>query len=143
MKKSIVIAFCALGLVTSCKKSAEGNKDVVSESHTSETKVTNNNGKIDSTNMTSTETVVDGKKVQEVSIPYKASDGSRAKATFVTDNNGSTLLIEANNTKFQLDKKKQTATGVIYERNGISAEKKGDSLFITQDNKVIHLGEVK
>ncbi len=143
MKNTIVIAFFALGLMTSCKKSDGGNKGIISESHTTETKVTDNNGKIDSSTLSSSTRIVNGKKVQEVSIPYKASDGSRAKATYVTIDNLSTIIIEANNKKFELDKKSNTAAGAIYERNGITAEKKGDSLFITQDNNVIHLGEYK
>lgn len=67
------------------------------------------------------------------SYGYKAEDGSRAKATF--NSADKTLVIEANNTKFQLDDKGNN----LYERNGISARAFGDSLIITQQDNVIEL----
>ncbi len=70
---------------------------------------------------------------QDGSFTYKATDGSRAKATFKNSTN--TLLIYANNRKFQLDKKDDKN----YERGGITARIAGDSLIITQDDNVIDL----
>lgn len=143
MKKEILIAFCSLALIIGCKKSEDGNKGIISESESTQTKITDENGKIDSTTTTSIEKNIDGRKMDTESIPYKAEDGSRAKATFVNTDKSSTIMIEANNKKFQLDRKTLTSEGAVYERKGISAEVKGDSLFITQDNNVIHLRKVK
>ena len=75
----------------------------------------------------------------EVSHTYKAEDGSRAKATFIDDGKNKTISLESNHNKFVLDFKKKTAEGEFYERSTISAETKGDSLLISQDNQVIHL----
>jgi len=72
---------------------------------------------------------------KEETISYRASDGSRANVLLVTSSKENTMTIRANNQKFQLDKKSDTE----YERNGVKAEIKGDSLFITQDDMVIPL----
>lgn len=140
MKKNILISSLAMSLaLVSCKKN---DNKMTSESYSSETTVTDENGKIDSVTTTSMEKTVDGQKSGSYSYPYKASDGSRAKATF-TNGKSKTVLIEANNNKFQLDFKEKTSAGERYERSGISAETKGDSLIITQDNNVISLVRVK
>lgn len=75
----------------------------------------------------------------EVSYAYKAEDGTRAKATFINDGKAKTISLESNHNKFVLDFKKKTAEGEYYERSTISAETKGDSLLISQDDQVIHL----
>ena len=98
-------------MTVSCKKSTERPKDVSSGD--------------------SLAAVSPGEEV----ISYKASDGSRANVTIVSGPKENTMLIKANNQKFQLDRKSPT----VYERNGIEAEMKGDSLFITQDNTIISL----
>ncbi|WP_333851082.1 hypothetical protein [Epilithonimonas sp.] len=141
MKKITLISgfVVALALV-SCKKN---DTKMTSESYSTETTVTDENGKIDSVTTTSMDKTVDGKKVQEYSVPYKADDGSRAKATFFDNGKSKTITLEANNNKFVLDFKKKTAEGEFYERNTITAETKGDSLLISQDNQVIHLVKIK
>jgi len=136
MKKEFLVAFSALTMIIGCKKSESGNKDVV-ELTTSETKVVNENGKSDTITTSSTEKTIDGRKMNTENIPYKGLDGSRARAIFVNTDKSNTVTIEANNTKFQLDRKELTATGAKYERNGISAELKGDSLIISQDKHII------
>lgn len=78
-------------------------------------------------------------KVMVLSVPYKAKDGSRAKATFTSTENSRTVMIEANNQKYQLDYKSKTNVGDIFERNGMRAETKGDSLFISDDKQIISL----
>lgn len=78
-------------------------------------------------------------KKEEKMVVYMASDKSRAKVTFQKENEVETLLIESNNRKFQLDKKSDSSGIKIYERNGIKAEIKGDSLFIIQDSITIPL----
>lgn len=127
-------------VITACKKN---DNKMTSESYSSETTVTDDNGKIDSATTTSTEKNVDGNKTGSVSYSYKATDGSRAKATFINNGRSKSILIEANNRKFELDFKNKTPNGQLYERSGISAESKGDSLIISQDNNEIALVKVK
>ncbi|MFC4164909.1 hypothetical protein ACFOWU_14675 [Epilithonimonas zeae] len=141
MKKNTLISGFAVAIaLVSCKKN---DTKMTSESYSTETTVTDENGKIDSVTTTSMEKTVDGKKVQEYSVPYKAVDGSRAKATFTDNGKSKTITLEANNNKFVLDFKKKTSEGEFYERNTISAETKGDSLLISQDNQVMHLARIK
>ena len=138
--KPLISAFAIALALISCKKN---DSKMSSESYSSETTVTDKNGKIDSATTTSMEKTIDGKKVEEYSIPYKAEDGSRAKATFINNGKSKTITLEANNNKFVLDFKKKTSEGEFYERNTISAETKGDSLLISQDNQVMHLARIK
>jgi len=141
MKKNTLISGFAVAIaLVSCKKN---DTKMTSESYSTETTVTDENGKIDSVTTTSMEKTVDGKKVQEYSVPYKAADGSRAKATFIDNGKSKTITLEANNNKFVLDFKKKTSEGEFYERNTISAETKGDSLLISQDNQVMYLARIK
>ena len=116
---------------------------MMKQTYSTESTVTNDNGKIDSVSTSSTESETDGKKMSSFSYPYKAEDGTRAKATFDNDGKSKTITVEANNMKYVLDFKKATATGELYERNSISAETTPDSLFISQGNQVIHLGKEK
>lgn len=114
------------------------------QTYSSDTELVDNNGKIDSATTTSMEKDINGKKMTTVSYPYKASDGSRAKATFINDGKSKTITIEANKMKYVLDYKGVTAKqGQYYERNSIVAEATEDSLLITQGNNVIHLEKVK
>lgn len=142
MKTNILIVNAiALGLV-SCKKNEESK--MMKQTYSSETELVDNNGKIDSATTTSMENEVNGKKMTTVSYPYKASDGTRAKATFINDGKSKTITIEANKMKYVLDYKGVTASkGQYYERNSIVAEATEDSLLITQGNNVIHLVKVK
>lgn len=71
------------------------------------------------------------------SYTYKATDGTRAKIDFAEKDK--TVTIEANGKKFQLDQVNLQPTGTEYERNGIKASVKGDSVTITQGNNVIEL----
>ncbi len=131
MKKIVAISgICLLGLV-GCKK--EGNTSVIKENI--ETKVTNDGGIIDTTTTTSIEQTVNGKKIGTNSYTYKGLDGTRAKITFTNTEKSSTLIIQANKNKYELDKKSDN----IYERNTVKAEIKGDSVIITQDDNVIPL----
>lgn len=144
MKTNLLIAAVLLSVVSlSCKKSEGGNKGVISESSSSETTVVDNNGKVD-TLTTSTEQISDGNQTMETSVAYKGLDGTRAKATFSSGKSGKTLVIEsANSQKYQLDFKSKTAEGEHYERNGVSANTKGDSLIISQGDTEIPLVKVK
>ena len=141
MKTNTLILGLAVTLaLVSCKKN---DSKRTSESYSTTTKIEDDNGKIDSVTTSSMEKEVDGKKESSVSYPYKASDGSRAKATFIDNGKSKTITIEANNMKYVLDFKKATLTGELYERNSISAESSEDSLLISQGNSVIHLAKVK
>ncbi|MBO6200193.1 MAG: hypothetical protein J6N74_01065 [Chryseobacterium sp.] len=142
MKTNIlIVSTIALGLI-SCKKNEESK--IMQQTYSSDTELVDNNGKIDSATTTSMEKDINGKKMTTVSYPYKASDGSRAKATFINDGKSKTITIEANKMKYVLDYKGVTAKqGQYYERNSIVAEATEDSLLITQGNNVIHLEKVK
>ena len=74
-------------------------------------------------------------KQTEETISYKGTDGTRANVLLVNSSTENTMTIRANNQKFQLDK----VSDSVYERNGVKAEIKGDSLFILQDDTVIPL----
>lgn len=140
MKSNLILASLVIGLISfSCNKKEGGNKGIISESQTTETTVTDHNGKIDSISTSSTEHVDNGGKKTSESLSYKALDGSRAKATFSNDNGKKTLMIEANNNKFQLDFVNKTPHGEHYMRNQVSADTKGDSLIIKQDDIIIPL----
>ncbi len=137
---TLILGFAATLALVSCKKN---DSKRTSETYSKTTEIVDNNGKIDSVTTTSMEKEVNGKKESSVSYPYKAIDGSRAKATFTENGKSKTITIEANNVKYVLDFKKATVMGELYERNSISAETTPDSLFISQGNNVIHLGKIK
>ncbi len=141
MKTNTLIPAFAIALaLVSCKKS---ESKTTSESFSTTTEIVDDNGKINSVTTTSMTKDINGKKTMMVSYPYKANDGSRAKATFADNGKSNTIIIEANNQKYVLDFKKATPTGELYERNSISAESSEDSLLISQGNNVIHLGKIK
>ncbi len=137
---SLILGFATVLTLASCKKN---DTKRTSESYSTTTEIVEKDGKIDTVTTTSAEKEINGKKTTSVSYPYKAIDGSRAKATFIDDGKAKTITIEANNNKFVLDFKQATSAGEIYERNSISAEASEDSLLISQGNNVIHLGKVK
>lgn len=142
MRTNYLILSILAGLaLASCNKNEDSK--MMKQTYSTESTVTDDNGKIDSATTTSSEQDVNGIVTKNYSFPYKAEDGSRAKATFDDNEKSKTVTIEANNMKYVLDFKKATSTGELYERNGISAETTNDSLLITQGNNVIHLGKVK
>lgn len=142
MRTNYLILSVSVGLaLASCKKNEDSK--MMNQTYATESTVTDDNGKIDSATTTSMEKDLNGNKTSSVSYPYKAEDGSRAKATFDDNGKSKTVTIEANNMEYVLDFKKATAAGELYERNSISAETTADSLFISQGNQVIHLGKVK
>lgn len=74
---------------------------------------------------------------------YRALDGRRASVTTDHAGNGKgTISIEANGQKFQLDQVKQDGDRTEYERNGVKAVQKGDSLTIFQDGVEIPLVKI-
>ncbi|MGC4128788.1 MAG: hypothetical protein QM564_04350 [Bergeyella sp.] len=82
-------------------------------------------------------------QTEEITYSYIASNKNRANATFTNTKKENTITIKANNQKFQLDRKELTSDGAKYERNGVQAIVKGDSLIILQDNIQIDLVKVK
>jgi len=131
-----IIGLVAISLMA-CKKNEDSK--MMKQTYATDSATAGTNNVVDSTAANTTS----GDQMTQISYAYKATDGSRAKATF--DNNGKskTVTLEANNMKYVLDFKKATATGELYERNSISAETTPDSLFISQGNQVIHLGKEK
>ncbi len=129
--KKIIFSAAIVGLVAiSCTKKEEGNKSAISteELPTVETNIQTEPSALDLNNTQ-----------KEVIIGYKAIDGSRATATLTNTDKSNVILIKANNHMFQLDRKELTANGARYERNGVGAEIKGDSLIITQGDTQIDL----
>ena len=124
--------------MVSCKKSSEGNKNVLVK-ETSETSYSDINGKTDSTASFSYQRTENGKTNREETVVYTGLDNAKAKVTFIDTPNEHTLTIEANKRKFQLDKKESNPLKTTYERNGIKAEEKGDSLYIIQGDNIIPL----
>lgn len=119
MKRLFIIA--AAVTLCSCSKSKEGNLNVLKTENTTEK----------------------NQQDFEESNGYIASDGSRAKVVLKKKKKDYTISISANNTTFVLDYTSSTPDGEIFERNGIKAETKGDSLFISSDGKIIELAKVK
>lgn len=138
MKRTLFIASACLFTLYACKKSAEGNKNVITE-ETVETTVTDNNGNIDSSTTSASKKTVDGKTVEEQTFVYSGLDNSKAKVTLIDSEKEHTLTIEANKRKYILDRKSVSPEKTVYERNTIRAEMKGDSLYIIQDDNVIPL----
>lgn len=141
MKKQIFTAF-VLGLVLmGCNKNS-GNKSIlIKESETSE--VSDNNGKTDSADDSHLQETVNGQTTTEESFLYKGLDKSLAKIIFTNKPKENTITIIANDKKFILDKKGETKGETTYERSGIKAVVKGDSINLIQDQNVIPLVKVK
>ena len=70
---------------------------------------------------------------------YRGLEGVRAKVIFENTEKANTVTIQANNNRFQLDKKSESKGEVQYERAGIKAVAKGDSLIVEQNGNVIPL----
>lgn len=133
----ITASAISLSLI-SCKKNTEGNGNVIIK-ESAETSYTDNNGKIDSATSASYEKTADGKTNRQETFIYSGLDNTKAKVTFADTPEEHTLTIEANKRKIQLDRKDVNPLKTTYERNGIRAEKKGDSLYIIQDGNIIPL----
>ena len=122
MKKTI-LGLLMLGLLTltACTKES-GNKNIVKSETTAE------DPSVDKAHRSGSNTYT-----------YRGLEGYRAKVIFTNLDGENTLTIQANNSRFQLDKKSEDEGEVHYEINGISAISKGDSLIVTQDGNVIPL----
>lgn len=138
MKNTVIALSVSVFTLMSCNNSG-GNKSVILNDSTN-TEVSDNNGKIDSASSHSTEKTVDGNTTsREESVVYMGLDKSKAQVIFTDNPNEHTLTIKSNNKKFVLDKKDDKNGVTTYERSGIKAVVKGDSLNLIQGENIIPL----
>ncbi|HBV14981.1 hypothetical protein [Chryseobacterium carnipullorum] len=143
MRKSLLIAVSAVALLlTSCKKNESGNKSVI-KMDSSETVITDHNGKIDSLTQSSSTIEVDGKKTEKTDFVYKATDGTLVKVVFKNDPKEKTVAITSNKKTFTLPKTETKNGETIYKKDDMTARVKGDSLHLEQGNNVIELKRTK
>lgn len=143
MKKSLLALSTVLALtVISCKKSESGNKSII-KTDSSETVVTDNNGKVDSVTQSSSTVDVNGKKFEKTDFVYKATDGTLVKVVFKNDPKESTVAITSNKKTFTLPKSETKGDETIYKKDDMTARVKGDSLHLEQGNNIIELKRTK
>lgn len=143
MKKSLLALSAVLALtVVSCKKSESGNKIVI-KTDSSETVVTDHNGKIDSVTQSSSAVDINGKKIEKTDFVYKATDGTLVKVVFKNDPKESTVAITSNKKTFTLPKSETKGDETIYKKDDMTARVKGDSLHLEQGNNIIELKRTK
>lgn len=143
MKKGLLItaSLVALSLV-SCNKTESGNKNII-KSDSSETTIVDNNGKIDSSTVSSSTIEVNGKKTEKTDFVYKATDGALVKVVFKNDPKESTVAITSNKKTFTLEKKETKDGETVYKKDDMTARVKGDSIHLEQGNNVIELKRTK
>ncbi|PXW17006.1 MULTISPECIES: hypothetical protein [Chryseobacterium] len=143
MKKSLLALSAVLALVVvSCKKSESGNKSVI-KTESSETVVTDHNGKIDSVTQSSSTVDINGQKTEKTDFVYKATDGTLVKVVFKNDPKESTVAITSNKKTFTLPKSETKGDETIYKKDDMTARVKGDSLHLEQGNNIIELKRTK
>jgi hypothetical protein len=143
MKKGLLALGAILVLfVVSCKKSESGNKSII-KTDSSETVVTDNNGKIDSVTQSSSTVDINGKKIEKTDFVYKATDGTLVKVVFKNDPKESTVAITSNKKTFTLPKTETKGDETIYKKDDMTARVKGDSLHLEQGNNLIELKRTK
>lgn len=143
MKKSLLALGAVLALaVASCKKSESGNKSVI-KTDSSETVVTDHNGKIDSVTQSSSTVDINGQKTEKTDFVYKATDGTLVKVIFKNDPKESTVAITSNKKTFTLPKSETKGDETIYKKDDMTARVKGDSLHLEQGNNIIELKRTK
>ena len=143
MKKSLLALGAVLALTAvSCKKNESGNKSVI-KTESSETVVTDNNGKIDSVTQSSSSVDINGQKTEKTDFVYKATDGTLVKVVFKKDPKENTVAITSNKKTFTLPKTETKGDETIYKKDDMTARVKGDSLHLEQGNNVIELKRTK
>ncbi|MEJ5102931.1 hypothetical protein [Chryseobacterium sp. MYb328] len=143
MKKGLLALGAILTLtVVSCKKSEGGNKSIIKTDST-ETVVTDNNGKVDSVAQSSSTVDVNGKKTEKTDFVYKATDGTLVKVVFKNDPKESTVAITSNKKTFTLTKAETKGDETIYKKDDMTVRVKGDSLHLEQGNNIIPLKRTK
>lgn len=143
MKKSLLALGAVLTLaVISCKKSESGNKSVIKTDST-ETVVTDHNGKVDSVTQSSSTVDINGQKTEKTDFVYKAMDGTLVKVVFKNDPKENTLTITSNKKTFVLTKAETKGDETVYKKDDMTAKVKGDSLHLEQGNNIIPLKRTK
>ena len=143
MKKSLLALGAVLTLaVVSCKKSESGNKSVIKTDST-ETVVTDHNGKVDSVTQSSSTVDINGQKTEKTDFVYKAMDGTLVKVVFKNDPKENTLTITSNKKTFVLTKAETKGDETVYKKDDMTAKVKGDSLHLEQGNNIIPLKRTK
>lgn len=143
MKKGLLALGAVLTLTAvSCKKSESGNKSII-KTDSSETVITDNNGKIDSVTQSSSTVDINGQKTEKTDFVYKATDGTLVKVVFKNDPKESTVAITSNKKTFTLPKSETKGDETIYKKDDMTARVKGDSLHLEQGNNIIELKRTK
>jgi len=143
MKKGLLALGAVLTLTAvSCKKSESGNKNVI-KTESSETVVTDNNGKVDSLTQSSSTVDINGQKTEKTDFVYKATDGTLVKVVFKNDPKENTVAITSNKKTFTLPKTETKGDETIYKKDDMTARVKGDSLHLEQGNNIIELKRTK
>ncbi|WP_172284503.1 hypothetical protein [Chryseobacterium sp. LAM-KRS1] len=143
MKKTIILLNTIFLLaVIGCKKSTDGNKNII-KTDSSVSAVSDQNGKIDSASASSSIIDVNGKRIEKTDFVYKATDGSLVKVVFKNDPKESTVAITSNKKTFTLPKEETKDGETVYKKDDMTARVKGDSLHLEQGNNVIELVRTK
>lgn len=142
--KKFFLSAAALLLITaiSCKKSTDGNKNVIVEEKVENT-VTDDNGKTDST-YSAEKTVKNGNSVvSEHTDRYVAEDGSSALVTFINSDKGNSISIRSNNKTIVAEQKDSDGNTHVYHNQDIEIKSENDKVTITQGNNVIELKKAR
>ncbi|WES96929.1 hypothetical protein P2W68_19025 [Chryseobacterium arthrosphaerae] len=143
MKKSLLVLGAVLTLTAiSCKKNESGNKSVI-KTDSSETVITDTNGKIDSVTQSSSTVDMNGQKTEKTDYVYKATDGTLVKVVFKNDPKESTVAITSNKKTFTLPKSETNGDETVYKKDDMTARVKGDSIHLEQGNNIIELKRTK
>ncbi|MEE6129581.1 hypothetical protein V2E39_19435 [Chryseobacterium arthrosphaerae] len=143
MKKSLLVLGSVLTLTAiSCKKNESGNKSVI-KTDSSETVITDTNGKIDSVTQSSSTVDMNGQKTEKTDYVYKATDGTLVKVVFKNDPKESTVAITSNKKTFTLPKSETNGDETVYKKDDMTAKVKGDSIHLEQGNNIIELKRTK
>ena len=142
--KKLTLTIAALSLLTtySCKKSGEGNKNVIMKENVEES-IHNENGETD-TAFAAEKTMKNGdKESTESTYRYVAEDGSSALVTFKNDQEGNTITIKSNNATLYAKQEKSDGKTTIYKNQNVEIKSEGDHVTITQENHVIELKKAR
>lgn len=143
MKKSVLILSVLSMLMNfSCKKSADGNKNILMNESVEET-ITNENGKTDSSYSAQKTVKNSNTEIREKTFRYVAEDGSSALVTFTETDKGNSIGIRSNNKTITLPQKDSDGKTTVYENDDIEAKSEENRVTITQGNNVIELKKAK
>lgn len=110
------VALVVLAINISCKKSTDGNKNILIE------------------NTTTTDSLV-----TETTKRYVGEDGTSALVTIKESEKDNTISVRSNNKIISAALKSKTADGGIYSNFDFEIVAKGDTVTITQEKNVIVL----